>query len=32
MTGSLPLPYWAKAGERVQISIDGLGAAEVSLL
>ncbi len=32
MTGSLPLPYWAKAGERLQISIDGLGAAEVTLL
>jgi 2-keto-4-pentenoate hydratase len=32
MTGSLPLPYWAKGGERVQISIDGLGTAEVSLL
>lgn len=32
MTGSLPLPYWAKAGERLQISIDGLGTAEVTLL
>jgi 2-keto-4-pentenoate hydratase len=32
MTGSLPLPYWAKSGERVQVSIDGLGTAEATLL
>jgi 2-keto-4-pentenoate hydratase len=32
MTGSLPLPHWASAGQRLQISIDGLGTAEVALL
>lgn len=32
MTGSLPLPYWASAGQRLQTSIDGLGTAEVTLL
>ena len=29
MTGSLPLPYWAAAGDRVQIEIDGLGAVRI---
>lgn len=32
MTGSLPLPHWAARGQHVQISIDGLGTAEVTLL
>lgn len=32
MTGSLPLPHWASAGQHIQISIDGLGTAEVTLL
>ena len=32
MTGSLPLPHWAAQGQRVEISIDGLGTAEVTLL
>lgn len=32
MTGSLPLPYWAKGNELVRISIDGLGTAEITLL
>lgn len=32
MTGSLPLPYWARAGERIQTSIDGLGAVDLTLL
>ncbi len=31
MTGSLPLPHWASQGQHVQISIDGLGSAEVTL-
>ncbi|MBM3545677.1 MAG: hypothetical protein FJX54_01890 [Alphaproteobacteria bacterium] len=31
MTGSLPLPHWASAGQHIQISIDGLGSAEVKL-
>jgi 2-keto-4-pentenoate hydratase len=25
MTGSLPLPYWAKRGDRIESEIDGLG-------
>jgi 2-keto-4-pentenoate hydratase len=29
MTGSLPLPYWASAGDRVEIEIAGLGAVRV---
>jgi 2-keto-4-pentenoate hydratase len=29
MTGSLPLPYWASAGDRVEIKIAGLGAVRV---
>lgn len=32
MTGSLPLPHWAAQGQHIQISIDGLGTAEVTLL
>jgi 2-keto-4-pentenoate hydratase len=31
MTGSLPLPHWAAAGQHIEISIDGLGTAEVTL-
>lgn len=29
MTGSLPLPYWAAAGDRVEIEIAGLGAVAI---
>jgi 2-keto-4-pentenoate hydratase len=29
MTGSLPLPYWAQAGDQVEIEISGLGAVRV---
>jgi 2-keto-4-pentenoate hydratase len=29
MTGSLPLPYWAAAGDRVEIEIGGLGAVRI---
>ena len=32
MTGSLPLPHWAAQGQHIEISIDGLGTAEVTLL
>jgi 2-keto-4-pentenoate hydratase len=32
MTGSLPLPHWASAGQHIQIAIDGLGTAEVTLV
>jgi len=32
MTGSLPLPHWASAGQHIEISIDGLGSAQVTLL
>jgi 2-keto-4-pentenoate hydratase len=31
MTGSLPLPYWANAGETVEISIAGLGSVTATL-
>jgi 2-keto-4-pentenoate hydratase len=29
MTGSLPLPYWAAAGDRVEIEIGGLGGVRI---
>lgn len=31
MLGSLPLPHWAKAGERVRVSLEGLGAVTVDV-
>jgi len=31
MTGSLPLPYWANAGETVEISISGLGSVQATI-
>lgn len=31
LTGSLPLPYWAKAGEAIEIEIERLGAVGVTL-
>jgi len=29
MTGRLPLPYWAAAGDRVEIEIGGLGLVRI---
>ena len=31
MLGSLPLPYWAKAGDRVTVTLHGLGAVTIDL-
>ena len=31
LTGSLPIPYWAKANEKIDISISGLGRAGIEL-
>ncbi|MBL8699964.1 MAG: fumarylacetoacetate hydrolase family protein [Alphaproteobacteria bacterium] len=31
MLGSLPLPYWAKAGDRVTVTLNGLGAVTIDL-
>ena len=31
MTGSLPLPHWAAAGERVEIALSGIGAVTIEV-
>ena len=31
MTGSLPLPHWAEAGERVEIALSGIGAVAIEV-
>jgi 2-keto-4-pentenoate hydratase len=31
LTGSLPLPYWATAGDRVEIEIEDLGALRLDV-
>lgn len=31
MTGSLPLPYWASAGDSVSVELAGLGKVEISV-
>lgn len=31
MTGSLPLPYWTRAGDRVEIHLSGLGAVRIDI-
>lgn len=31
LTGSLPLPYWAAAGDHVEIAIEGLGAVTATI-
>ncbi len=31
MTGSLPLPHWAAAGERVEVALSGLGGVTVEV-
>jgi 2-keto-4-pentenoate hydratase len=32
MTGSLPLPYWAKRGDRIAAEIEGLGAVTLGFV
>lgn len=31
MTGSLPLPYWAKPGDAVEVTLEGLGTVALSI-
>jgi 2-keto-4-pentenoate hydratase len=31
MTGSLPLPYWARTGDKVEIQLSGLGAVRIDI-
>jgi 2-keto-4-pentenoate hydratase len=31
MTGSLPLPHWTAAGEKVEVRLSGLGAVSVTV-